>query len=286
MRLPSASGEVFLEVGVRKTLLYLLMAVAAACGGNEPSASSDQTTDSGGGGGCADDDSSSSTSQDGGDYTADKGTATVSGKVRWEGKPPRRPALDMGADKFCEKCQDGSKLSENTVLGPDGGMRDVFIHVKKGLRGWKFPAGTGEVLLNQVQCQYTPHMVAVRIGQKLRIRNSDPVLHNVHALNATTGDDVLNIGQAKQGAEDTKTFRKPGFFVVKCDVHGWMAASICVVKHPFYAVTAEDGAFSLAKLPAGEYVIEAWHRKHGSQTQTVTVKDGETATLEFVFKKK
>ena len=61
-----------------------------------------------------------------------------------------------------------------------------------------------------------------------------------------------------------------------------MAAYSDVLAHPCYAVTGEDGSFSLKDLPPGEYVVEAWHEKYGTQTQTVKVP--ETSEVSFTFK--
>jgi len=268
---------------VRTFLLFMLIGSLAACGGDKDSGT---TTTASTDDGCGDAPAPDGSGTTGGDYTPAKGTAAVKGVVKWDGKPPLRRTLDMGADKYCAKCQDGSKKSKTTIVGPDGGLKDVFVHVKSGLKGWTFPAPTGDVILDQHECTYTPHMIGIRTGQTLRIRNSDPILHNVHAVNVKTKRDAFNIGQPKEGTEDTKSFRKPGFLSVKCDVHGWMSASICVVNHPFFRITGEDGAFALDKLPPGTYTIEAWHAKWGSQTQDVTVKEGETSTVSFTFSKR
>ncbi|MCH7564019.1 MAG: carboxypeptidase regulatory-like domain-containing protein, partial [Gemmatimonadetes bacterium] len=56
-----------------------------------------------------------------------------------------------------------------------------------------------------------------------------------------------------------------------------------VLDHPFYAVSGSDGSIDLSTLPPGDYVIEAWHERYGTQTQNVTVVTGETATVTFTF---
>ena len=81
-----------------------------------------------------------------------------------------------------------------------------------------------------------------------------------------------------------ETFNKvEGMFVIKCDVHPWMKAYIEVMSHPFFDVTGTDGKFEIGDLPAGTYEIEIWHEKLGTQSQSVTVADGDTKTLDFTM---
>ncbi|RMF21614.1 MAG: carboxypeptidase regulatory-like domain-containing protein, partial [Deltaproteobacteria bacterium] len=56
-----------------------------------------------------------------------------------------------------------------------------------------------------------------------------------------------------------------------------------VLKHPFYAVSAADGTFSIDGVPPGTYTLEAWHERFGTRTATVTVSDGQAATADFTF---
>jgi plastocyanin len=219
-------------------------------------------------------------------YHPDLGTAGVGGVVRFEGEVPKRRVLDTGTEPHCAKATAEPLLSETYVVGLDGGFANVFVHVTQGLGGWKFPPGTGEVFLDQVACRYVPHMLGAQVGQTLRVRNSDPIMHNVHGISLKTGEEFMNLAQAREGKESIKKLRRPGFVHIKCDVHGWMGTSLMIVKHPFHAVTGEDGAFALAKLPPGAYTIEAWHEKLGTQTRTVTLADGETRQIAFTFSRK
>ncbi len=70
---------------------------------------------------------------------------------------------------------------------------------------------------------------------------------------------------------------------LKCDVHFWMVSYLHVLTHPFFAVTGDDGSFTIPNLPPGTYTIEAWHEKLGAQTQTVTVQAGQAAPVSLTF---
>ncbi len=221
----------------------------------------------------------------GGDYTPEKGSATVVGRVRFDGEPPVRRPIDFGAEEYCKGAHATPLLSELVIVGAEGGLANVFVQVKSGLTGWKFAKPSEAKVLDQAGCNYVPHLLGLHVGQELKIRNSDPLMHNIHAINQSTGKSEFNFAQTQKGAEATRSFPRPMLLQVKCEVHGWMGAYIHVVKHPFHAVTGEDGAFSLPRLPSGTYEIEAWHEKLGTRVERVTLGDGETKEIAFLFAK-
>jgi hypothetical protein len=212
------------------------------------------------------------------------GTASVAGKISFEGTAPAAEKVKLSADAKCAAMhKDG--LERQPIKVKDGGLADVLVYVKSGASG-TYPAPAEDVLLDQHGCDYTPHMVAMVAGQKLKIRNSDDTLHNIHPRPQVNQE--FNVGQPRQGMESEKTFDKAEMLIpVGCDVHPWMRAYISVLSNPFFAVTGEDGSFTIKGLPAGTYDIEAVHGKLGAEkavSGTVTVKDGEAAKLDLTLK--
>jgi hypothetical protein len=209
-------------------------------------------------------------------------TSTIRGAVNFSGTPPQRQRIRMGTDPQCaaQHPADGAQ-SEDIIVNDNGTLRNVFVYVKKGAP--KLAAHpSAEALLDQIGCQYRPRVLGMVVRQPLRIRNSDPTLHNVHAMPRNSRE--FNLGQPVKGMEHVRTFAAPEVMVrFKCDVHPWMAAYIGVLEHPFFAVTGEDGGFELPKLPAGEYVLEAWHERFGTQSLTVSVAENKTKSVEFNF---
>jgi hypothetical protein len=139
------------------------------------------------------------------------------------------------------------------------------------------------VVLDQLGCQYQPHVVTTQTGQPFKILNSDGLLHNVHGL--PEKNTPFNRAMPAGVTETEYTFNKEEVFKVKCDVHPWMGAWVGVFAHPFHDVTGADGTFSFSGLPAGSYEIEALHEKLGTLTAQVTVADGEAANSDFTFVK-
>jgi plastocyanin len=206
----------------------------------------------------------------------------VSGKVSFDGAAPKVLPLRMDADKVCKAAHKAPVKSEEVVVNANGTLRNVLIYVKGGLGSKKFDAPSKKVTFDQKGCMYTPHVLGIQTGQELEVTNSDPTLHNVHSLSKDNAQ--FNVAQPKQGMKLSKKFDKAEVFKVKCEVHTWMGAYIGVFSHPFFAVTGDDGSFTLAKLPAGEYTIEAWHEKYGTQSAKVKVDAAGKATADFTFK--
>lgn len=206
--------------------------------------------------------------------------ATISGTVTFTGAAPEPTPIDMSEEPVCAE-----KHSETPVRQPvkvaDGNLAEVFVFVSEGLGDRSFPTGDA-VVLDQVGCRYVPHVLGIQTGQTLTIRNSDDVLHNINT--ESTANRPFNVSQPQAGMERNQTFSTPEVMIpVQCDVHGWMSAYIGVTGHPFNAVTAADGSYTIEGLPPGDYVIEAWHETLGAQTMNVTVGDAETGTADFTY---
>jgi len=228
-------------------------------------------------------------SEDGKPWNPALGTATITGTVKFDGKPPQMRPIDMaGADAKCAELHGGERLKPETVLINDNGtLRNVFVWVKTGIEGWKFPPPEGNAVLDQKGCTYHPHVQGMRQGQSLMVKTSDPTAHNVHGYAKV--NRPFNRSQPAGAADvlvEMKRDEAGPPMKVKCDIHPWMNAFVAVVAHPYYAVTGPDGSFKLANLPPGTYTIEAWHEQYEAMEQMVTIGANETKKLEFTYPKK
>ena len=168
------------------------------------------------------------------------------------------------------------------VVSSNGSLADVFVFIKTGTTAP--PPPIGPVILNQAGCEFQPYVFGLQTGQPVMISNSDPVLHNIHIVPKAPGNIESNQAQMASGPAVTKTFATPELFVTfKCDVHPWMFAYACVVEHPWFAVTDEDGAFQIPNLPPGTYTLAAVHRKAGELTREIVVGEGASEPINFTF---
>jgi len=200
----------------------------------------------------------------------------ITGTVAFTGAAPARGKLDTSNDAAC-----GEALTSD-VLVADGKLQNVFVFVKSGLPQANFEVPTAEVQLDQKGCMYNPRILGIQAGQPLKVTNSDQTNHNIHPIPKVNRE--WNESQLKGQGPIVKTFGKPETQIpVKCNMHSWMLAYVNVMPHPFYAVSAADGTFTIKGLPPGEYEIEAWHEKYGAKTMKVTVAEKADAKADFSY---
>ena len=207
-------------------------------------------------------------------------TATLKGKISWEGEAPKVLPQSTSADP---NCKNDSLVKEQYVVS-DGGLENVIIYVSSDVPANQYAAKTETVQLDQKGCHYIPHALTLQTNQPLNITNSDETAHNVHAWAMINMS--FNEAQAHKGDSKLVKFDKEEMhFPIKCDVHNWMNAFVGVFKHPMHTVSKKGGAFEM-KLAKGKWDITAIHEDAGMQTKSVEVADGATADLNFTFKAK
>jgi plastocyanin len=207
---------------------------------------------------------------------------SIHGKVQFTGKAPAAKRISMDAEEECKALHKTPVMEQKVVVAKDGGLANVFVYVKAGLEGKTFAPVAESVVLEQRGCQFIPRVLAIRAGQVLAVKNSDPVSHNIHPMPKNNRD--WNQQQPPQAPDLQRKFARTDVMIpVKCNIHNWMRAYIGVVENPYFAITKENGEFSLDTLPPGQYTLAAWHESFGEQTASITAKKGETETAAFVF---
>jgi hypothetical protein len=211
-------------------------------------------------------------------------SGTVSGKVTYTGAPPKMKPIDMAKEPSCAAQHATPVMTENVVTGLGNALQHVVVYISAGDQGSSDQGSsvdTQVVRFAQKGCQYVPHVGVMQGKQPLEVHNDDQVSHNMQAV------AKVNRGWNKAqlpGMVVRATFEKPEFIRVKCDEHPWMHAFFVILGTSHYAVTDDDGGFSLKGLPPGKYTVTAWHEQFGTESQDVTISGSETKTISFVFR--
>jgi|RhiMetdeSRZDD1v2_1073273.scaffolds.fasta_scaffold139556_2 plastocyanin len=217
-------------------------------------------------------------------------TGSIAGVISFNGAPPAPRKIDTSADPVCG--QKNPNLTTDDTVVTDGKLANVFVYVKEGtVEGGKkvgdytWATPSSPVVLDQNGCHYKPHVLGIQVNQKISITNSDQTTHNIHPT--PTLNKEWNQTQAVGAAPIEQTFSKAETLIpVKCNQHPWMKAYIGVMKHPLYAVSAENGSFEIRGVPAGKYTVVAWREggaKGTEKTMEVTVPANGSGKADFTF---
>ncbi len=181
---------------------------------------------------------------------------SIKGRFVADGPPPQLTPLVIDKDEFCKE-----KMPKNgrVLIGKDNALANavVYLFVRRGTKVEVHPdfsdAMKDPSVLDNHFCSFHPRVTAVRTGQPLLIKNTDPVGHNTRTelFNETIG----------AGEERTKTIDKafPLPTPVSCGIHPFMQGYLLIQDHPYMAVSGDDGAFEIKNVPAGKQTFQFWH---------------------------
>jgi len=205
---------------------------------------------------------------------------TIKGNIRYVGTPIEKKKTAVTIDQYiCGK----EKEPEDLLLSSNNGIRNAVVSLQNippgAKREWNFPAAK----MDQKQCSFIPRVVIVPVGGTVEFLNSDRLLHNVRSI----GKENPPFNRAQPHARSISfTFKQPEILRVDCDLHSWMRGWVVVAEHPFYAVTNEQGEFTLENVPRGKYTLQVWQESMGIVTQELVVGEKVTPTVSVGMGKK
>ena len=226
----------------------------------------------------------------------------ITGTVMYEGDAPERPALTANKDEHCIDAVKGTK-SEALVVSKGKGIKNVVIYAR--VRGGEVTLPEENPVMDQKDCAYYPHVLAVPVGATVDLTSQDPIAHNVHSH--AQKNEAKNIQIPKKGIVIPYEITKAEQIKFTCDIHAWMTGYIVAVPSSFYTVTgykdAEDkwlssdayeksedtGKYTLENVPAGRALVIAWHEELGTANKRVEVTADGDVSVNFTsadFKKK
>ena len=182
------------------------------------------------------------------------------GRVRLNSPLPPPQILDV-PEKHRADCGK-TKVSAKLQVSAEGFVANAVVRLKGTFGEQKPEESKGEFILDQRGCEFSPHVILIPKGADLSILNSDGFLHNVRAFDEGT-EMLFNDAMPKKGQVLKRRFEMPGRFLLRCGLHSWMHAFVIVREHPYYAVTDNDGNFTIRGIPKGKHRLEVWHETLG-----------------------
>lgn len=216
----------------------------------------------------------------GSEFAAFTGRVSVTGTV-----PALRPLVAQGDPNVKDAvCVEQAIPDESVIVGPEGGLANVFVFARRLPAGVKPPPPPSEpVELDQRHCRFVPQAMVFRVGQPLLMKNSDPVAHNVRTSGFSMSINQIVSPNDQKGiaVKYTRPERMP--VQTKCDIHAWMLAWHFPLDHPYAAVTGPDGRFTIPDLPAGDWEFVVWHGRAANieKSYKFTAAAGQVITRDF-----
>ncbi len=203
---------------------------------------------------------------------------SITGKAVFSGTAPKDETVSLTSEQSL--CGD-TLPAEKYLINGNNEISNVVVYIDGIKKGKAIPKDNA--LIDNVICAFVPHVSLGYKGNKVDIKNSDPVFHNVHSY--IKKKTVYNLGLPDLGSKVTKKMKKAGVMEVKCDSHPWMIGYVFITDHPYTALTNEKGEFSISDIPAGSYNVNAWHEGLGMiSLGKVAVAAGKTVMVKAEYK--
>jgi len=220
-------------------------------------------------------------------------SGTLTGTVSYSGKAPKAKTVKMDADPVCGKAHNDEVKSETFIVDENNNLKNVLVwieDVKTDITGDKLDPA----VIDQKGCIYIPHVIGIMKNQEVLIKNSDPAMHNVHSM--PVANESFNFPMSKSTKVKSAVFKKSEEpFYIKCDVHPWMKSWVLVSDNPYFAVTDDNGNFTISDIPKGTYNVVFWQerlsnvdeKKYNKQNTTLSITITEDGVTEqnFIFDK-
>lgn len=179
-------------------------------------------------------------------------------------------------------------VTGKVLIGGQGGVPKVrgitlgdFVITVEGVKAPALtPTSATNVVLDQKNITFAPHVLPVQVGATVDFPNSDPIFHNVYSISEAK---KFNLGMYPKGMKKTVTFDRPGIVELRCNVHSEMKAYILVKDTPYFARTNRTGSYAIPNVPAGTYKITLWHEQLPAQQKSITVAADGSVTADFDF---
>jgi plastocyanin len=204
---------------------------------------------------------------------------TITGKVLYNGNVPMRKIIPTKDQEVCGDIREEPEI----IVGADKGVQDAIVYLRAVAKGKAWPKQEHAPAIDNVKCRFQPQVQVLPVGD-IEVVNSDPVLHNTKGFYGRRS--AFNVALPNQGQHIKVELPRPGEVRIECDAHGWMLGWVYAADSPYYAVTPQDGTFTMTDVPPGDYTLVAFQGYTGSTETPVTVKGKGAEQISVELKKK
>ncbi len=215
----------------------------------------------------------------------------LTGRVTLTGPVPRARSFHLihaPNIEFCSRISDGKghRILRDFTVSENSGLKDTVIAIQGVKKGKAFP--TQMQTFNIDRCHSDKYVIGVHNGENILLENKDPIRHEIVTYEIDTESYVKqksNKAIIKRSSQVRSAFvsKNTEEFLIKCNLHPFLQTRGFMVENPYYAISDEDGNFTLEDVPPGTYEILAWHPFIPTLKGTVTVEEGKVSTIDFEF---
>ena len=215
---------------------------------------------------------------------------SIKGRVSLTGKVPSPRFFPLIASpnlEYCNRISDGKghRILFDFTVSESRGLKDTVVKLIGVLKGKPFLNKIQKMVMNR--CHTPKYVIGARNGETLLLENTDPIRHEIVAYEFTDG----GVNQRSHRPVDANTSQTRDIFVksktenflIKCNLHPFLQSRGIIVENPYYAITDEEGNFSIKDVPPGTYEVVAWHPFISNQIRTITIEPENQSTLNFEF---
>ncbi|MDA2938427.1 carboxypeptidase regulatory-like domain-containing protein [Acidobacteria bacterium AH-259-A15] len=205
----------------------------------------------------------------------------LEGQVLFQGSNiPESTQIENTTDP--QDCGTVQSLRDIIISKENKGIKNVIVALNGVLLPEDYQPQSSQLILDNRDCQFQPHIAVLTTGSSIEAINSDPIFHSVHFYGFLNRNLALGPNQSKV----VRNVRRRGYYIIKCDVHGWMQAFIRVDEHPFHSVSDADGRFRIENIPPGSYTLEAWHEYFGKKEVRVSIEADTLSPVTIYYRDK
>ena len=215
---------------------------------------------------------------------------SLAGRVSLTGKVPSPRFFPLIASpnlEYCNRISDGKghRILFDFTVSESRGLKDTVVKLIGVLKGKPFLNKIQKMVMNR--CHTPKYVIGARNGETLLLENTDPIRHEIVAYEFTDG----GVNQRSHRPVDANTSQTRDIFVksktenflIKCNLHPFLQSRGIIIENPYYAITDEEGNFSIKDVPPGTYKVAAWHPFIPNQIRTITIEPENQSTLNFEF---